>query len=117
MPDFEKLEDHVARLHALLADPDPALASWCEAVGEQWKAIALAWGKEPLRGPVEASINLKSGGRILWSCDLVELVMMRVYHMDIVAPDMRIELNIQGEDGEQVFEVACPIEMQEENFK
>jgi hypothetical protein len=38
------LKNEVDKLHSLLADPQPGLATWCGFVGERWKKIADLWG-------------------------------------------------------------------------
>lgn len=43
---LEKLRVEVAALNALLADPQPGLFTWCDAVAERWKAIAQLWGDQ-----------------------------------------------------------------------
>lgn len=43
MPNFEKLSEHVRKLHMLLQDQHPGLATWTMFVGETWKAIADMW--------------------------------------------------------------------------
>ncbi len=42
-----KLQSEVARLHSLLADPEPGLMTWNGAVCDRWKAIAEMWDGNP----------------------------------------------------------------------
>jgi len=39
-----KLKVEVDGLHALLAKPEPGIATWCLMVGQKWEAIAKLWG-------------------------------------------------------------------------
>lgn len=49
-PLLEKLKIEVDKLHALLADPEPGLATWNMFVGETWKKIAVDLWEGPKLG-------------------------------------------------------------------
>jgi hypothetical protein len=42
-PLFAALKDHVDKLHALLAEPEPGLMTWSMFLGEHWKAVVGLW--------------------------------------------------------------------------
>jgi hypothetical protein len=48
MPNFEKLSEHARKLHMLLQDQQPGLATWNLFVGETWKVIADMWDPDSL---------------------------------------------------------------------
>lgn len=46
---LDKLRSEVSALNALLADPQPGMFTWCEAVAHRWAIIAHLWAEDYLQ--------------------------------------------------------------------